>query len=90
MSLIHKAILSLVSSMFALFLVWLIIGYANYGDDIVHKHLDLYQTINKFTILEFGDRDLGQIFFDTFKSFRQSLITLNNSSIARQFIKCSF
>ena len=30
-------------------LIWFIVGFAEYGEDIVNKHLDLKNTVNEFT-----------------------------------------
>ena len=67
----RKLFLSLIMSTMFIFVVWTIIAYVNYGNDMVSYRLDLYSTFQKFNLYNVDNNDLnGFTIIDTISNFR--------------------
>ena len=62
------------TSFFVLMIIWLFVGYAEYGDEVLNKHLDFQTMIYRLDDVHIDVFD----FVDDLKKFRDTLLTFNS------------
>lgn len=81
-----KLIIGTIGSILMMFVIWTIVGYINYGDNLINYHLDLNQTIRQINLI-FDEQNIGGMsFINIIRSFRDNINTINKNSFVAQVI----
>ena len=81
-----KLIIGTIGSILMMFVIWTIIGYINYGDELINYHLDLNQTIRQINLI-FDEQNIGGMsFINIIRSFRDNINKINKNSFVAQVI----
>lgn len=82
---ILKLIWFTITPLMLLFLIWFIVGYVQYGEEIFNKHLDVLETFKQLDKINFkgltGQDGGNETLLDTIRSCREMILKFNQSGI---------
>lgn len=82
-----KLIIGTIGTCLFIYVVWLIVGWIDKGDDIINYHLDLQATIRKFNIIFSNEKLSGFSFIELFRGFRNNLEKINSFTFTSKIIQ---